>query len=103
MLEKSLENINIEKSRVILLLKADFDMLYEIIFNNRLISKLEVDQVISYEILGSRRSQVVTYLALNKKLIADLVSIRKVLIITMCTDTTNCYDRVAYLYMSLYA
>ena len=61
---------------------------------------LEVDKVIPQKIIDNKRSEVAIHLALNKKLIADLANIRKVLIATICTNTTNCYNRVAYLYTS---
>ena len=56
MLEKSLGNINVEKLRAILLLEANFNILYEIIFNNIFMSKLEIDKVISQKTVDSRRS-----------------------------------------------
>ena len=42
-LEKFLENINIEKLRAILLLEVDFNASCKIIYNNRLVPKLEAD------------------------------------------------------------
>ena len=47
MLEKSSENINAEKLRVILLLEADFNPLCKIIFNSRLILVLKVREEIT--------------------------------------------------------
>ena len=41
------------------------------------------------------------YLVLNKKLITNMVNMRKPPIVTISTDTTN-YDRVAYPFVSLY-
>ena len=43
------------------------------------------------------------YLALNKKLIGDIVNARKRLMVTVYADTTNYYDRVAHLFASLSA
>ena len=48
------------------------------------------------EIIGGRRPQAVAYLALSKKIIADVSNIRKLPTVTMCADATNCYDRVAH-------
>ena len=59
--------------------------------------------MILVEIIGGRRSQAATYLALNKKLIADIANIRKLPMITICADATNCYDRVAHPFASLCA
>ena len=41
MLEKALENIDIKKLRVILLLEADFNAVYKIIFNGRIMPRLK--------------------------------------------------------------
>ena len=43
------------------------------------------------------------YLALNKKIIVDIVNMRKRPIVTIYTDTTNYYDRVVYSFAILYA
>ena len=41
------------------------------------------------------------YLALNKKLIADIANVRKRPIVAIYADATNCYNRVAYSFASL--
>ena len=41
-LEKSLGNIHVQKLREILLLEVDFNTLYKIIFNRRIVLVLEV-------------------------------------------------------------
>lgn len=51
-LEKSLSNTNIKKLRQILLLEADFNTFYKIIFKMRLVLKLEESQSILGEIIG---------------------------------------------------
>jgi len=43
------------KPRAILLLEADFNTVCKIIFNGRMISRLEEDNAILKEIIGSRR------------------------------------------------
>ena len=103
MLEKIAGNINVQKLRAILLLEADFNALHKIIFNNRLMPKLEESGTIPVEIIGGRRSQAATHLALNKKLISDIANVRKLPMITICADATNCYDRVAHPFASLCA
>ena len=45
--------------------------------------------------------QAATHLVLNKKLIADIANARKHPMITIYTDATNYYDRVAHLFASL--
>ena len=101
MLEKVAGNIDVQKLRAILLLEADFNALHKIVFNNRLIPKLEETETISIEIIGGRRSQAATHLILNKKLIADIANVRKLPMITTYADVTNCYDRVSHPFASL--
>ena len=55
MLEKIAGNINVTKLRVILLLKANFNALNKIIFNSRIILRIEVSNTISYKVIGQRR------------------------------------------------
>ena len=103
MLEKVPGNINVQKLRAILLLEADFNAMHKIIFNNRLIPRIEADNAIPLEVIGGRRSQAATHLALDKKLIADIANVRKLPMATICADATNCYDRVAHPFASLCA
>ena len=101
MLEKVLGNANVQKLRANLLFLADFNALCKIIFINRLILSIETDNDIPIEVVGGRRSQAATHLALNKKLIADIVNICKLPIVTNCANVINYYDRVAYSFASL--
>ena len=103
MLEKSPGNLIVEKLRALLLLEADFNGLHKINFNGRLMPYLEVTSSMPQEIIGDRRSQAATHLALSKKLIADTSNIRKLPMVSICADATNCYDRVAHPYGSLYS
>ena len=66
MLEKVPGNTNVQKLKAILLLEADFNVMHKIIFNNRLISSIERVNAIPIEVVGGRRSQAATHLALNK-------------------------------------
>ena len=54
------------------------------------------------EFTGERRSQAATYLALGKKLISDIVNVRKLPVITVYTDAINYYNIVAHPFTSLY-
>ena len=103
MLEKALGNIDMKKLRVILLLEADFNTVYKIIFNRRIIPRLKEAKTILNEIIGNRRTQVATHLALNKKLISDIANVRKLPTKVICTDATNCYNRVEHPFTSLSA
>ena len=64
---------------------------------------LEASSSIPREVIGGRRSQAATHLALSKKLIADVSNTRELPTVTMCADATNFYDRVAHPYASLCA
>ena len=56
MLEKVPGNIDIKKLRVILLLEADFNAVYEIIFNGRMILRLEEANTIPNKIIDGRKT-----------------------------------------------
>ena len=103
MLEKVSGNVNVQNLRANLLLEADFNTMRKIILNNRLISELEAANAIPPELIGGRRSQSAIHLALNKKLIADIADVRKLPMIAICADATNCYDRVAHPFASIYS
>jgi len=49
-------NINVQKLRAILLLEADFNTVHKITFNRRIMPRLEEDNIIPKEIIGSRRT-----------------------------------------------
>ena len=101
MLEKSPGNLRIEKLQAILLLEVDYNRLHKIKFNCKLMPRLEAVSSILQEIMDDRRSQATAHLALNKKLIVDISTIKKVPTVTICAGATNCYDRVAHPYASL--
>ena len=54
MLKKAPRKINVSKLYAILLLEADFNTLYKIIFNIRILPTLECDRLILDEIIGER-------------------------------------------------
>ena len=95
--------MQVQKLQVILLLEVDFNAMYKIMFNNMLIPNIEAMNAILMEIIGDRQSQAATHLALDKNLISDIMNVRKLSMITICADATNCYDRVTHLFASLYA
>ena len=102
-LEKVAGNVQVQKLQVILLLEADFNAMHKIMFNNRLMLNIEAMNVIPMEVIGGRQSQAATYLVLDKKLISDIANMRKLPMITICADATNCYNRVVYPFASLCA
>ena len=74
MLEKASRKTLVSKLRAILLLEADFNALYNIIFNCRMLPALERKNLMLSEIIGGRRRQSDLHVALNKKLIADIAN-----------------------------
>ena len=78
------------------LLEAYFDALHEINFSGTLMTSLEASSVTPQEIIGSRRSQAATHLALSKKLIVDVSNTKKLSTATTCADDANFYDKVAH-------
>ena len=84
-------------------MEADFDATHKTILNNRLILSIENADAIPVEVVGGRRSQAATHLALNKNLIANIANICKLPMVTICTDVIISYDRVAHLFASLRA
>ena len=72
MIEKSKEVVDKTKLHIILLLEVDFNTLYKILFNSRVILSIEKNQQILYEIIGGRRGHSALYITLNKKLISDI-------------------------------
>ena len=92
MLEKAPGKILVLKLRVIHLLKANFNTLYKIIFNCRILPALESKNLISIEVIGSRRSQSTIYMALNKKLITNVANQAKSSLVIVSADITNCYN-----------
>ena len=64
--------------------------------------RLEEANIILNKIIDGRKTQAATNLALNKKLILDIANVQKLLTAVICTDATNCYNRVINPFTSLY-
>ena len=103
MLEKAPGNYTVEKLRALLLLEADFNGLHEINFNRKLMPSLQASSSTPQEIIGGRRSQASTHLAMSKKLINDISNTRKLPTVTTCIDATNFYDSSSSLWQPLFA
>ena len=74
MLEKLKGYIDIAKLRAILLLEAYFNALNKLDFNTKLMLSLERTNSIPYKIIGGRRRHSSIHIALNKKLVLDIVN-----------------------------
>ena len=55
-LDKLAGNENTQKLRTMLLLEANFNVMHEIIFNNRLILSIKAINATPIEVIGGRRS-----------------------------------------------
>ena len=100
-IEKSKGVVEVSKLRAILLLEADLNTLYKILFNTRVILLIEKKQQISYEIIGGRRGYSALHIALNKKLVSDIANQYKAPIVVISLDTTNYYNKIAHPITSL--
>jgi len=67
----------------------------------RLIPSLEYKKDIPYKIIGGRRDHLAIYVLLNKKLVLDIANQEKRPTVVILADTTNCYNQIAYLIVSL--
>ena len=92
MLKKKANNISVIKLKAILLLKADFNAANKIIFNTRLIPQMKQRDEILKEIVGERRSQSAIYIAINKRLVADILNQTKQLYAIISADALNYFD-----------
>ena len=77
------------------LLEAYFNAPHKINFSVRLTPSLEDSYAITQEIIGFRRLQASTHLALSKKLILDISNTKK-LPTTTRADDANFHDGVAH-------
>ena len=68
----------------------------KIIFNTRIIPDLEENGIIPREIIGGQRKLSAIQVALNKKLIVDISNQSKLPSITVSTNASNYFDRVAH-------
>ena len=89
------------KLQVLLLLEANLNWLYKIIFSGYLLPSLEHRNEIPHEIIGGRRGQLAYYIALNKILISDNRNIRKKPTIIISTDAANWFDRMVHYFALL--
>ena len=89
------------KLRTILLLEADINALNKIVFNGRVIPRIETAKTIPYEVISRRRGQSSLHVALNKKLVYNIGNQQKKLIVVVSADATNCYNRIAHPILSI--
>jgi len=100
MLEKSPGNFNVEKLRIILLFKADFNA------NNKWLGRAvmfnaEQSQLLAPEQYGSRKQKSAVVQCLNKLLFYDYIRFRKQPATLCSNDAKSCYDRIVLLIAAL--
>lgn len=98
MLKKLPGSVNVQKLRAI-----KFNSMHEIVFNWRVMQRLELKDEIPSEIIRGYRNQSAIHLALSKKLIADISNMQKLSVVTVCADATNCCNLIAHSFASLHA
>ena len=101
MLMKKENSIRVDKLRAILLLEADINAVSKIVFNIKLMPRLESLQLIPNEIIGARRHKSAMHSALNRHFFLDLSKLRCTPCAIIGADATNCFDRIVHPFASL--
>jgi len=100
MLQKQAGNINMEKLRIIVLFKADFNT------NNKGIRRAmmyttEQLKALAPEQYGSRKSKVANIQSLNKCLFYNMIRFKRQTAALCSNDTKSCYDQLVLLIVAL--
>ncbi len=94
MLEKLKGNINVEFFWGILLMEADYNFLSKLLLGVRLMRSVEARNGFQEELAGSRKWHKAIDVALNRKLVGDMmIQMRRPGTITG-VDAASCYDRI---------
>ena len=96
MLEKEPGVIKVDKLRAILLMEADFNFFNGLMFAGRMMRRAEARQGIPKEIYGGRKNHEAIEVALNRKLIADILRQKRIPGAVASVDAHTCYDRIAH-------
>jgi hypothetical protein len=103
MLEKTAGVIRVEKLRAILLMEADFNFFNGLMFAGRMMRQAEAQGRIPLEIYGSRKNHEAVEVAINRRLVADLLRQKRIPGAIASVDAESCYDRIAHVAGSLCA
>jgi len=100
MIEKTTGDFNVEKLRIILLFKADFNA------NNKWIGRAlmyqaEQNNLLAEEQYGSWKFKSAIHQCLNKCLLYDLIHFKRQLAALCSNDVKSCYDRITRLVAAL--
>ncbi len=96
MLEKLKGNINVEKLRGVLLMEADYNFLSKLLLGVRLMRSVEARQGFPEELAGSRKRHEAIDVALNRKLVSDMMRQLKRPGTITGVDAASCYDRIVH-------
>ena len=96
MLEKSENDIRVEKLRAILLMEADFNFVNKLIFGHRMIQQCERYRRFPKELYGSRNHHSAYEVAVNRRLSIENMKQKRRNGIIAGVDAAQCYDRIVH-------
>jgi hypothetical protein len=103
MLEKAAGVIKVEKLRALLLMEADFNLCNGLTFASRMMHQAEANERIPLECYGSRKNHEAVDVAVNQRLIADILQQKRIPGAVASVDAESCYDRITHAARSLCA
>jgi hypothetical protein len=96
MLEKEAGVIKVDKLWAILLMEADFNFFNGLMFAKRMMDCAESLGKLPIECYGSRKNHEAIEVALNRRLIADLLRQKRIPGAIASVDAHTCYDRITH-------
>ena len=96
MLEKKAGVIKVDKLRAILLMEADFNFFNGLMFAGRMMHQAEANERIPLECYGSRKNHEAVEIAVNRRLIADILRQKRIPGAIASVDADTCYDRITH-------
>jgi len=103
MLEKEAGVIKVNKLRAILLMEADFNFFNGLMFAKRMMQRVEQRNAVPMECYGSRRNHEAIEVAVNRRLVTDLLRQKRFPGAIASVDADTCYDRITHAAGSLCA
>jgi hypothetical protein len=96
MIEKVAGVIKVEKLRAILLMEADFNFFNGLMFAKRMMHQAEEQERIPLECYGSRKNYEAIDVAVNRRLIGDILRQKRIPGAVASVDAETCYDRITH-------
>jgi hypothetical protein len=103
MLEKEAGVIKVNKLRAILLMEADFNFFNGLMFAKRMMQRVEQRNAVPMECYGSRRNHEAIEVAVNRRLVTDLLRQKRFPGAIASVDADTCYDCITHAAGSLCA